>query len=381
MSAIEHQAPSPARRPTLLLVDDEPSNLLVLNALLAPHYELLAATSGERGLKLADSMTPDLILLDVMMPEMDGFEVIHRLKSDERTAGIPVIFVTAMDQAVDVVRGLGLGAVDYVGKPIEPLVLLARVKTHLELKQARDGLAQQNVWLEREVAKRLAEVALIQDVSLSALAEVVETRDQDTGHHIRRTQAYMAVLTQAMAGMDGVALSERIMSHFVKAAPLHDIGKVGVPDQILLKPGKLDEQEWIVMQRHTEIGARAIGQALQRAQQAHRNLGDDYASHAIEFLRVAQDIALNHHERWDGSGYPAGRKGEDIPLSARLMAVADVFDALTTSRSYKPPMPVQEARAWIVAGSGSQFDPTVVACFEQHFDELVSIAESQRDGP
>ncbi|MBK1693460.1 two-component system response regulator [Chromatium weissei] len=352
--------------PTILIVDDSPENLTVLSELLQLNYRVRAATSGEKALRIASTPPwPDLILLDVMMPGMDGYEVFTRLRHEPLTREIPVIFVTAMDSADAELRGLDVGAVDYITKPIVPPILLARVHTQLELKQARDWLKNQNAYLETELARRMQENLVVQDVSIHALAHLAEIRDPETGNHLRRTQRYVRALAQQLQRHPQFAtlLTDRMIDQLTKSAPLHDIGKVGIPDSILLKPGKLTPAEWEVMKTHAKLGSDAIEQAERDAERV------------VEFLVLAKDIAHYHHEKWDGSGYPEGRSGSDIPLAARLMALADVFDALISPRVYKPPMPFTDALDIIVAGRGKHFDPDVVDAFLAVFEEFRSIAE------
>jgi putative two-component system response regulator len=359
-------------RPSVLVVDDMPENLAVLGELLQTDYRVRVANSGRRALEVATSSPqPDLILLDVMMPELDGYDVLKLLRADAATRDIPVIFVTAMDASADEERGFALGAVDYIHKPIKPAVVLARVRTQLELKAARDSLRGQNVWLEKEVARRMRENLIVQDVSMRALASLAETRDNETGNHIRRTQAYVEVLANTLAAQshNSGLRAEGLIDIIVKAAPLHDIGKVGIPDHILLKPGPLTPDEWEIMKTHARLGAEAIEEALEGE--------EDHAP--LAFLHIAMDIAHSHHEKWDGSGYPEGLKGIVIPLPARLMAVADVFDALISRRVYKPPMPFDEAADIIQKGAGSHFDPDVVSAFLARFDEFRQIASRFKD--
>jgi len=357
---------------TLLVVDDTPENLVVLSELLVPWYRVLVANSGPRALRLARSEPrPDLILLDVMMPDMDGYSVLARLREDPATADVPVIFVTAMTAMEDEQRGFDLGAVDYITKPIRPPIVLARVKAHLELKEARDWLQDKNRVLEEEIAARLSEILLIQDVSIHALARLAETRDPETGNHIRRTQSYVRALATRLRPHPRFSslLTNDYIEQLAKSAPLHDIGKVGIPDHILLKPGKLTPEEWEIMKTHARLGAEAI-------EQAERD-----AVKPVAFLTIAKQIAHRHHEKWDGSGYPDGLVGDAIPIPARLMALADVFDALISRRVYKPPMPHEQARDIIVGDRGRHFDPDVVDAFLAVFDEFVSIAVRYGDAP
>ena len=355
---------------TLLIVDDSPENLCVLAELLQPQYRVLAAISGEECLRVAGAdHKPDLILLDVMMPFMDGYEVLERLREGAATRDIPVIVLTALADGGDVERGLQLGAADYITKPITPAVVLARVRTQLEVKRARDWLKGQNVVLEAEVARRMEENDLTQRVSIRALAHLAETRDPETGNHIRRTQAYVRQLALLLQPHPRFAatLSDRYIDLLVRSAPLHDIGKVGIPDHILQKPGKLTPNEWVIMQTHAKLGSDAIEQA------------EDDIEMPLPFLSLAKEIAHWHHEKWDGSGYPGGLCGEAIPVSARLMALADVFDALISARVYKPSMRYSEAREIISAGRSKHFDPDVADAFLAGFDAFVAIAKRHLD--
>jgi putative two-component system response regulator len=355
---------------TLLVVDDMPENLVVLGELLQPHYRVRVANSGARALQVAVSEPkPDLILLDVMMPGMDGYEVLERLRANPATRDIPVIFITAMNGTADEERGLSAGAVDYITKPIRPVIVQARVRAQLELKQARDWLKDQNLYLESEITRRMGENLLIQDVSILALARLAETRDPETGNHLHRTQGYVRALARHLqnhprfASFFGVHPVELL----AKSAPLHDIGKVGIPDDILRKPGKLTAEEWVIMQTHAKLGSDAIEQAERDAEKP------------VEFLTLAKEIAHWHHEKWDGSGYPDRLKGEAIPVSARLMALADVFDSLISPRVYKRAFPFSQARTMIAESRGRHFDPDVTDAFLSLFDEFVAIAERYND--
>jgi len=350
---------------TVLIVDDEAAVLGRMNEILAPHYRVQAANSGPRALQIASTEPqPDLILLDVVMPGMDGHAVFSLLKESLITCDIPVIFVTAKGAAEDEERGLELGAVDYIAKPIRPGILLARVRAHLALKQARDFLHDKNAYLECEVARRLQENQIIQNVSIRSLAHLAEIRDPETGDHILRTQAYVQILARRLQGHPRFrkTITDSYVQLLTKSAPLHDIGKVGIPDHILLKPGKLTEEEWVVMKTHAELGAHAI-------EQAERDV-----KHPVQFLTLAKEIAHWHHECWDGSGYPDGLARDAICPSARLMALADVFDALISNRVYKPPLPFHEAREIIAAEHGRQFDPDVTDAFLASFDDFVEVA-------
>jgi putative two-component system response regulator len=367
---------------TILIVDDTPQNLTVLGELLKPHYRVRAANSGQRALSAASTdPRPDLILLDVMMPEMDGYQVLRRLGDKVETRDIPVIFITAMAATEDEEFGLELGAVDYITKPFNPSIVLARVRTQLELKQARDRLARENDWLEREVARRMRENLLIQDLSVRALACLAEARDNETGQHIVRTQLYVELLANNLAEHERFreALAGSKLGMIVKAAPLHDLGKVGIPDAILLKPGRLTAEEFEIMKTHTTIGADAITKAMEQALAGADDAMTAQASSAFAFLNVAHEISLGHQEKWDGSGYPAGAAGDAIPVSARLMALADVFDALMSRRVYKAPMTLDETTQIILDGRGKHFDPDVVDTYLACRDKFAEIARRFAD--
>ena len=355
---------------TILIVDDSPENLMVLTELLSPHYRVLAAQSGEKCLRIVSAdPKPDLILLDVMMPGMDGYEVLKHLRINPDTRRIPVVLLTALADLQSEEYGLSLGAADYITKPIKPAIVQARVRTQLEAKQARDGLHDQNAALEAEVARRMTENDLIQQVSIRALAHLAEIRDPETGNHILRTQAYVRLLASALAGHPRFAetLSPDYIDLLSRSAPLHDIGKVGIPDHVLLKPGKLTPDEWEIMKTHAVLGCNAIAQA------------EADAAKPVGFLAIAKLIARSHHEKWNGSGYPDGLAGDDIPIAARLMALADVFDALTCKRIYKPAFSFDEACRIIVEGKGAHFDPDVVDAFIQRYDRFTAIAREHAE--
>jgi putative two-component system response regulator len=356
---------------TILIVDDVPDNLAVLGELLRQSgYQVKVANSGRAALRFAAQLPrPDLILLDVMMPEMDGYQVLLALRDNPVTRDIPVMFLTALDASHDEQRGLDMGAADYISKPIRPSVVLARVRTQLEAKQARDLLRGQNSFLEAEVARRMAENELIQAISIRALARLAEIRDPETGNHILRTQAYVELLARRLQSHPRFAatLSDDYIKLLARSAPLHDIGKVGIPDAILQKPGKLDAEEWEIMKTHACLGAEAIEQA------------DLDSQKQLAFLTLAREIARWHHERWDGAGYPDGLQGEAIPVSARLMALADVFDALISPRVYKAPIPLAQACEIMRAGRGSHFDPDACDAFLDVFEQMGEIARSHMD--
>lgn len=355
----------------LLIVDDVPANLNVLGELLhSAGYQVQAATSGQAALRYAaKTPQPALILLDVMMPGMDGFQVLAELRQNPETSDIPVIFLTALDNHQDEEKGFRHGVADYIAKPIKPDVVLARVRSQLLARQALNWHRDKNVILEAEVARRVEENELIQTVSIRALAHLAETRDPETGNHILRTQSYVRLLALLLRGHPSFSatINDSYIKMIAQSAPLHDIGKVGIPDAILLKPGKLNADEWAIMKTHTRMGSDAI------------ELAERDIEKPVEFLALAKEIAHWHHERWDGQGYPDQLAGEAIPVSARLMALADVFDALVSKRVYKDAVTIEEAREIIAAERGRQFDPEMTEAFLSGFAEFAAIAESHQD--
>ncbi len=338
----------PMSETKILLVDDNTANLQVLReSLEGLGCKILVAKNGVAALAIVEKAHPDLILLDIMMPEMDGYEVCRRLKADEATNHIPVLFLTALADAEDEAKGLALGAVDYITKPIHPDLVRARVRNHLELKRYQNHL-------EEMVRVRTRDLQLTQAVMIESLATLAECRDPETGGHIKRTQNYVKVLAVQLKNHPRFCniLDDTTIEMLYLSAPLHDIGKVGVRDEALLKGGQLTEDEFEQMKKHTTYGHEALRITEQK-------LGKS------TFLRCAREIAYTHQEKWDGSGYPQGLKGDDIPVSGRLMAVADVYDALISKRVYKPPMPHEKAVQIIKEGQGSHFDPDVVEAFLQ----------------
>ncbi|SEG13588.1 two-component system response regulator [Thauera chlorobenzoica] len=355
---------------TLMVVDDTPLNLTLMSTLLGSRYRVIVANSGERALRLLEEgQHPDLILLDIMMPGMDGYEVLRRLRATPATRDLPVIFLSAKSEEEDEALGLQLGAADYITKPISAPIVLARVRTQLLLKASADFLRDKAAYLEAEVARRTREVEAIQDVTVLAMSSMAETRDDETGNHILRTQRYVRRLAEQLQGHPRFAaqLNDDYIRLLFKSAPLHDIGKVGIPDHILLKPGRLTPEEFEIMKTHTTIGYESIVRA-------ERALGTE-----LEFLRPAKEIALCHQEKWDGSGYPQSLAGDAIPISARLMAVADVYDALISRRVYKAAMSHEEAVAIMRAGRGRHFDPDVLDAFLAIQEDFRAIAASFAD--
>jgi putative two-component system response regulator len=354
---------------TVLLVDDSADNLAFMAQGLAGRYQIKAAKSGEMALHILNKFSVDLIILDVVMPEMSGYDVIRHVTSNPATRHIPVMFLTGKSSQEDEKLGFELGAADYIHKPVSIPLLRSRVKTHLQNKRSKDFLRDQNGYLEKEVLKRSSELDRMQDAVVFALASLAETRDPETGNHILRTQHYVKLLAEHLATTPKYSkqLTPKLIDTFFKAAPLHDIGKVGIEDSILLKPGKLTTEEFEIMKSHAELGRLALQKAEQLSG-AHNDLID-----------VAKDIAYGHHEKWDGSGYPNGYSGDDIPISARLMAVADVYDALICKRVYKDPMSHEKAKAIILEGNGHHFDPEVVEAFLAQEELFIKIASEFSD--
>ncbi len=351
-------------KPKILVVDDTPENIQILMETLRDDYSVVVATDGEKALRLLTiEPRPDVVLLDIMMPGMSGYEVCLKIKSNPATWSIPVLFVTALQKVEDESRGLAVGAVDYITKPFNPNLVKARVRSHVELKHHRDHLGDL-------VAARTRELNLTQEVTILTLANLAETRDPETGGHIRRTQSYVHLLAEWLAANSerGARLDATTIDLLYKSAPLHDVGKVGVPDQILLKPARLTAAEFEEMKRHTTLGWSALHAAQKR-------LGEN------SFLHLAAEIAHCHHEKWDGSGYPRGLKGEEIPLSGRLMALADVYDALVSRRVYKSAWSHLRAMEVIRRGAGNHLDPVLVSAFLQRERVFRDIAIEFADSP
>jgi putative two-component system response regulator len=345
----------------VLVVDDVEENIDILVDALSQNYEVAVAMDGKAALEAVAEEMPDIILLDIMMPEMDGFEVCDRLKGHDDTKHIPIIFLTAMTEEQDEAFGLSLGAVDYITKPFNPELVKARVHNHLELKKHRDNL-------EELVRQRTRQLELTQDVTIESMGTLAEYRDPETGGHIKRTRNYVRILAIHLQDHPKFKdfLDDATIELLYKSAPLHDIGKVGIPDNILLKAGKLTDDEFEIMKKHATYGMETI--AVQE-----EKLGDN------SFLHFAREIAQTHQEKWDGSGYPDGLKGEEIPVSGRIMAIADVYDALISKRVYKASMPHKIAIEIISEGKGSHFDPDMVEAFLELEDEFRKIALEHAD--
>ena len=372
-------------KPHILVVDDQAENLLMLEDMLQDTYKVYTVASGRAALDYLDlDHDVDLILLDIVMPGLSGFDVCQRIKSQPATRDIPVIFLTSLDSPADEARGLDLGAEDYIHKPFKPPVALARVRNLLNLKRVTRLLRERNDNLEAVVAERTRqiqaqadeilrreqEVVASQDATIMAFCSLAEARDYETGNHIRRTQNYVRLLAEHLSrnARFEPELGPEVIELLYKSAPLHDVGKVAIPDAVLLKPSRLGPEEWEVMKLHTTYGRDAIVNA-------EKTLG----RHEGSFLRYAREIAYGHHEKWDGTGYPQGLAGEAIPLSARIMAIADVYDALISRRVYKPAFPHDKALAMIADGRGHHFDPTLVDVFMKVSDEVRDIARHFAD--
>lgn len=355
---------------TLLIVDDSTESLALMNSMLKSLYRIKIAVDGEKAILIAhEDPPPDLILLDILMPKMDGYETCRRLKEDQKTADIPVIFLTSKTEEFDEEMGLEIGAEDYITKPPCPATVKARIRGQLRLKGARDFLKEKSAYLETEVKRRTQEIAQIQDVTMIAMGSLAETRDNETGNHIRRTQNYIKVLAEKLSENPKykTVLTQEMINRLYKSAPLHDIGKVGIPDTILKKPAKLAPEEFEIMKRHTIIGKDAI-------MAAEQSLGSQ-----TSFLSMAREIAWSHHERWDGSGYPRGLSGEEIPLAGRLMAIPDVYDALISARVYKKAIPHDETVEMIRDEGISHYDPEILSAFLEIVDQFDTIAHTYRD--
>jgi len=348
---------------TIMVVDDTPANLRLLqDALQAKGYQVLALPSGTMALSAAAKRQPDLILLDINMPQMNGFEVCERLKADEALKEIPVLFISALSEVTNKVKAFSVGGVDYVSKPFQFEEVYARVETHLRLRRLQLELEKHSLHLEELVQEKVREISDSQLATIVALAKLAESRDDETGQHIERTATFCRVLAKRLRDNPSYAgsIDDTWIETIYHAAPLHDIGKVGIPDNILLKPGKLTSEEFEIMKTHTLIGAKTL--------QTARN---NYPRNT--FLNMGVAIARSHHEKWNGSGYPDGLSGENIPLSARIMAVADVYDALRSKRPYKDAFTHEESCSIIRGGSGQHFDPAIVDAFiavETEFAEI-----------
>lgn len=347
----------------ILVVDDDDRNLRLMEALLAPlKHEVVLARNGIEALEKVEENPPDLIMLDILMPGMDGFEVARRLKSDEKRKIIPIVMVTALGGIEDRVKALDAGADDFLTKPVDKSELIARVRSLLKVKAYNDHMLNYQRELEkvvttrtRQLQKALNSVKKASLETIHRLSRAAEYKDEDTGAHIIRMSRYAAAIASE------IGLNKKTVETIFYAAPMHDVGKIGIPDRILLKAGRLSPEEWEIMKQHTIIGARIL------------------EGSSTGFIKLAEIIALTHHEKWDGTGYPRGLKGSQIPLAGRIAALADVFDALTSKRPYKKPLSIEESLEIIREESGKHFDPRLVKAFLNIKDEILSIKEKYRD--
>jgi len=334
--------------PIVLIVDDSPESIDVLRGVLGAEYRVCVAINGIKALDVAPSVNPDVILLDVMMPGMDGYETCKRLKAIASIAQTPIIFVTTLGETDSQLKGLELGAVDYITKPFAASLVKSRVRTHV-------SLYRHCTQLQNMVQLRTAELLDTRLEIIRRLGRAAEYRDNETGMHVMR----MSHITRLLAIAHGVEQTRAEI--LFQASPMHDVGKIGTPDHILLKRGKLDEEEWTIIKRHTTIGAEIIG------------------DHPSDLMATARLVALRHHERWDGSGYPGGLRGEEIPLEARIVAIADVFDALLSVRPYKPAWPIEQTLQYITDNSGSHFDPRLIESFLRILPQCLAVRDQYRD--
>lgn len=366
---------TPTHKQNILIVDDTPANLMVLSEILGQQYNVRPAPNGRLALKAAEHTPPDIILLDITMPEMTGYEVCERLKANSTLSSIPVVFISALSDPAEKVKGFKVGGVDYITKPFQIEEVLARVHTHLKLRECQQELEQHNTHLEELVQNQVQEILAVnkklQDAQMAiivAMSKVAEARDDNTGKHIERVQHYCRALALQLRKIPeyGTIINDEYIDNLYCAAPLHDIGKVATPDAILLKPGPLDQQEFEIMKLHTAQGAHTL-----------QSVCDRYPENT--FIRMGRVIARSHHERWDGSGYPDGLSGENIPLAARILALADVYDALRSKRCYKKEFSRENSREIIAEVVGEQFDPTLGALFLRIEPEFNEICEGMRD--
>jgi putative two-component system response regulator len=343
----------------IILVDDNITTLTIGKDALSPYYEVFTVPSGEKLLKILRSILPDIILLDIEMPEMDGYEVIKILKADKRTADIPVIFLTAKGDQGSELHGFDLGAIDYIAKPFSTPLLLKRIEVHLLVASQKKQLELYNTDLQKMVEEKTNAVIELQNAVFRLLSEVVEYRDDNTGNHTMRTQRFYSILLNGLIKYDVYAtdITKWDTELVILSSQLHDVGKIGIPDHILLKPGKLTPDEFDKMQQHTVIGSKIIEKI-------------EKSTSERKFIKHAKLMAGTHHERWDGSGYPIGLSEISIPLEGRIMAVVDVYDALISARPYKPPFPHEQAVKIIEDGGGAHFDPRITEVFLKVSDEM-----------
>lgn len=356
------------RPKTIMIVDDTEMNIVILVEALQDDYELIIAINGLEAIELLEEQKPDLILLDIIMPEIDGYNVLKTIKKNPNLEHTPVILLSAITDSDSKTKGFSLGAVDYVTKPFEIVEVKARVKTQLRIEEARLVLENQNLFLEEKVKERTELLERTNSAAIYCLAALAETRDPETGEHIKRTQKYIKELALELQSKDEYrdVLTNEYIDLLYKSAPLHDIGKVGVKDSILLKPGRLTKEEFEEMKKHTIYGGESLMVGI-------KELGED------SFLTLAKEIAITHHEKWDGTGYPRGLSKSEIPISGRLMALSDVYDALISKRVYKDAFSHDEAKNIILDGRGTHFDPDIVDAFIRKETKFMEIMGKFKD--
>ena len=341
----------------ILVVDDNKLNLVIAQTLLSEEYHVETANSGEKALQYLEEKEPDLVLLDIQMPEMDGFEVMRRIQENEVWRKVPVIFLTADRTEKTEETCFQMGAMDYIGKPFVPSIMMQRVRRTLELQGYRKNL-------EHMVEQQLQRITQLQQDIIITMANLIEGRDGTTGEHVKRTSAYVELLVKKLQekGVYKEILTPAYIEYLKKASPLHDIGKITVPDRILQKPGALTQEEYDLIKLHAKAGGTLIEENMNRIVDK-------------EFVEIAQDMASYHHEKWNGKGYPRGLKGEEIPLSARILAIADVFDALVSKRQYKKGMTLDEAFVIMEKERGESFEPVLLDAFLDAKEELRQLME------
>lgn len=347
----------------VLVVDDNETNLKILKLILEKdNYEIHTTHSPENVIERMETFAPDIILLDINMPKISGYDLCREIKFSEKYKDIPVIFISALSDAQDIVKGFAMGAVDYVTKPFKSEEVRARVSTHLQIKQLQEELKEYNRSLEKRVQEQVEEITRTQTETIFSLAKLAQSRDDDTGKHLERVQNYCGILASELKNSPySQQISDEFINNIKLASPLHDIGKVGIPDSILLKPGKLTDEEFAIMKTHTTIGYDTL-------KEVHAKFGNN------AFIKMGMVIARSHHERYDGNGYPDKIKAQDIPLAARIMSIADVYDALRSKRVYKDAFSQEKSTAIILEGSSTQFDPVLVDAFERVKDKFYEIS-------
>lgn len=365
---------------TIAVIDDEQINHIILKGLLSDLYEIHSYLSSNEFFKHLQKLTPDLILLDIVMPETDGYQTIIKINQLFPDNKIPIVFLTSKNEIHDEAKGFQLGAVDYITKPFIPAILIERIKSHLKLIEIQKKLEDQNNSLNKQVEERIREYHMIQDLSLSVIAQIVEKRDLETGNHINRTKLYYQIIIDELKNnsLYQDELKTVDTKQLSKASILHDIGKVAIPDSILMKPDKLTQNEWDIMKKHCEYGNQVIHNALNLIYNENE-IEELELKTLISFFKAASDIALYHHEKWDGTGYPSKLSGNQIPLSARIMALADVFDALSTKRVYKDAWSLTDVIYLIKQESGKHFDPIIVNAFLSRIDDITLIMQRYAD--